>query len=126
MIAPSFIVLLVFFIPISPSIKSILLALSLPALIFTPYYRKNLYYAFNTLWGHVALIFFLYVVIACLWSEAPLSMRCIIIDKYSKLIYLPIFAVGFINPRTRHWVLNSYLLVMLFTCVLSILKLKIF
>ncbi len=124
LIAPFFIVLFVIFVPISPSIKSIMAVLSLAAVLLTPYYRKQLGSAFNTLWGRAAVLFFAYIVIASLWSDAPFSMRLSVIDKYSKLIYLPILAVGFIHPSTRKWSFNVYFAVMLLTCVLSILKQK--
>lgn len=122
LLAPILIVLLVFSIPISSSIKSILMVLSLLAIVFTPYYRQYLYCTFNTLWARAALVFFLYIIIACFWSDAPLATRYNTIDKYSKLIFLPILTVAFIQPRTRQWVLDSYLSVMLLTCILSILK----
>lgn len=121
-IAPFFIVLFMFFIPISPTAKSILLACSLIVLFLTPMYRNNLYYAYNTLWGYAAVAFFGFVVIACLWSPAPYSMQVAIIGKYCKIIYLPVLAVGFVNPKVRNWTLNAYLASVLVTCILSILK----
>lgn len=122
LLAPVLIALLVFSIPISSSVKSILMVPSLLAIVLTPRYRQYLYDAFNTLWARAALVFFLYIVIACLWSDAPFAMRYNTVDKYSKLIFLPILTVVFIEPRTRQWVLDSYISVMLLTCVLSILK----
>lgn len=93
-------------------------------LLIAPYYRHSLKFAFNTLWARAALILFIYIVISCFWSEAPFSMRYNVIDKYSKLIFLPILAVGFIKPQTRFWCLNSYITVMLLTSFLSVLKAK--
>ncbi|WP_412757705.1 O-antigen ligase family protein [Legionella bozemanae] len=124
LLIPILLMLLVFFIPISPSIKSILTVVSLLAIGITPSYRQYLFYAFNTLWARAAVVLFLYVVIACLWSKAPFKLEYNIVNKYSKLIFLPIFAVGFIKPQTRAWALNSYILSMLFTCILSILKIN--
>ncbi len=124
LLVPILLVLLVFFIPISPSIKSILVPLSLAAIVFNPYYRQYLYSALNTLWARAAIILFLYVLLACTWSEASLSVQYHMVNKYSKLIFLPILAVGFIKPKTRFWVFNSYIWAMLFTCILSVLKSK--
>ncbi|MCE0724274.1 MULTISPECIES: O-antigen ligase family protein [Legionella] len=124
LLIPILLVLLVFFIPISPSIKSILTVLSLLAIGFTPSYRQYLFYAFNTMWARAAIVLFLYVLIACLWSKAPFKLEYNIINKYSKLIFLPIFAVGFIKPQARTWALNGYILSMLFTSILSILKIN--
>jgi len=124
LIAPVFIILLVFCVPVSSSLKSVMSVLSLVAIIFTPYYRKYLFYAFTSTWGRVALAFFVFILIASLWSDAPYSMRLSVIDKYSKVIYLPVLAVGFINPKTRRWAFNSYFAAMLLTCMLSFIKQK--
>lgn len=121
-LAPALVVLLVFFIPISVSVKSVLMVLTLLAIVFTPYYRHYLYYAFNTLWARAALVLFLYVILACFWSDAPFSGRFSTVDKFSKLIILPILTVVFIKQSTRQWVLNSYISAALLTCILSILK----
>ncbi|QMT60759.1 O-antigen ligase [Legionella sp. PC997] len=124
LLIPTLLVLLAFFIPISVSIKSILVVVSIVALLLAPYYRQYMYYAFNTLWARAAIGLFLFVIIACLWSEAPYALQYNIVDKYSKLIFLPVFAVGFIKPQTRLWVLNSYILTMILTCIISVLKSK--
>jgi O-antigen ligase len=124
LIAPISIILLIFCIPLSPSLKSIMLVLSLAALLLTPYYRRHLFDSFNTLWGRMILAFFSFILIASLWSKAPFLMRFIVISKYFKLIYLPIFAVGFINSKTRRWAFNSYFGIMLITCFFSFLKQK--
>lgn len=119
---PAFLVLLVFFTPISTSIKSILLIVTPLVILLTPYYRHLLYYAFKTIWVRAAFLLFLFVLIACFWSEATFSLQYNIINKYSKLLFLPIFTVGFARPKTRLWVLNAYIIVMLLTCICSIIK----
>ncbi len=121
-IAPFFITLFVFSVPISPSLKSIFLVLSLISILFTPFYRQHLFTAFNTIWGRAALVMFLYVALASLWSEAPVSMRLNMIEKYLKLLYLPLFAVAFIIPKTRKWAFNAYFAAILLTCLVSFLK----
>lgn len=122
LLAPVFLVLFVFFVPVSPTIKSIFFGCSVVAILFTPYYSKHLISAYNTIWGRAALLLFAFVLIACIWSPAPESMRLMVVGKYFKLIYLPLFAVCFINPKTRIWCMNSYLAAMLFTCIISTLK----
>lgn len=124
LIAPFFVMLFIFFVPISVSIKSIFLGISLFTIVITPFYRPYLCIAFNSLWSKAALVFFLYVVLASFWSEAPLSMRLSTIEKYSKLIYLPLLAVVFMFSRTRKWAFNSYFAAILITCLLSFLKYK--
>lgn len=117
-----FLVLFVFCVPISASLKSISSVLCLAAILFTPYYRKHVLAAFKTPWAQVGLIYFAYVVLAFFWSDAPFSMRLSMTDKYLKLLYLPILAVGFINPKTRRWAFNAYFAIMLITCFISFLK----
>lgn len=121
-IAPFFIILYVFFIPLSSSLKSIAAVLGIIAVVLTPYYRKQLPVVFNTLWARAALLLFTYIVVASLWSDAPYSMRLSMIEKYSKLIYLPIFTLGFINPKTRKLAFIGYFAIMLVTCLFSLLK----
>ncbi|RUR16872.1 O-antigen ligase family protein [Legionella sp. km535] len=115
-------VLFMFFIPISPTFKSIFFACAVGAVLLTPQYSQYIPYAFNSLWGLSALALLLFSVIACLWSPAPFSMQLTVVGKYSKLIYLPVLAVAFINPKIRTMTLNSYLAAMLLTCIISILK----
>ncbi|MFJ1268162.1 O-antigen ligase family protein [Legionella lytica] len=124
LIAPFFIVLFVFFVPISSSLKSIMAGIALAALLLTPFYRKQVVSAYNSLWGWAGIALFAYVLLGCLWSEAPYHLRFTVVDKYSKALYLPILAVGFIHPKTRRWAFNAYFASMLITCVLSFLKQK--
>lgn len=112
----------VFFIPLSPTIKSVFLVASLTFILCTPYYNKHLITAFSTLWARAALLFFAFVLLACLWSPASYSIQGSAIGKYCKLLYLPVLALAFIEPRVRSLSVHSYLLVMVITCVISILK----
>lgn len=122
LLSPVLFALFIFFIPISPSIKSIFFGCVVALVLFTPQYNRHILYAFNTWWGRAALALFAFISIACLWSPAPYSMQLMVLGKYCKLIYLPVLAVGFINPKVRSWSINSYLAAMLFTSIVSILK----
>ncbi len=121
-LTPVLFVLFMFFIPISPSIKSIFFACSVIALLLTPHYSQYIPVAFNSLWGRTALGLLAFILIACLWSPAPFLMQLKVVGKYAKLIYLPVIAVGFINPKVRHLAIKSYLAAMLLTCIISMLK----
>lgn len=121
-LASMLMVALVFFIPISPTIKSIFIVLCALVIFLTPYYRQYLYYTFNKLWARTALIFFLYIMLACLWSEASFSESFGVVDKYSKLVFLPIFTVAFIQRSTRYNALKCFILAMTLTCCISIIK----
>ena len=120
--APVFLILFAFVMPLSNSLKSIFLVCSIIAILVTPAYNKYLFDAFSTLWGKAAIAFFTFILIACFWSEAPYSMRWMVVGKYFKVIYLPIFTAGFINAQTRKWSINSYLLAIFITCIISFLK----
>lgn len=122
LLAPVLFVLFMFFIPISPTLKSIFFGCSIVAILLTPYYNKHIFYAFSTVWGCAAVCMFVYILIACLWSPAPFMQQFLVVGKYCKLIYLPILAAGFIDPKTRKWSINSYLAAMFFTSIISILK----
>lgn len=116
--------LFVFFIPISPTLKSIFFALAVASILLNPNYNQYLIYAYNSYWARVALLLVAFVALACLWSPAPFSIQMGVLGKYSKLIYLPLLAVGFMNSKTRFWCINAYLLAMVFTFIVALLKLK--
>ncbi|WP_298625007.1 O-antigen ligase [uncultured Legionella sp.] len=122
LLTPILFVLFMFFIPISPSIKSIFFACSVGTILLTPHYSQYIPYAFSSLWGRAALSLLAFILIACLWSPAPFLMQLKVLGKYAKLIYLPVIAVGFINPWVRNLTIKSYLAAMLVTCIISILK----
>ncbi|KTD82809.1 O-antigen ligase family protein [Legionella waltersii] len=122
LLAPVFFVLFTFFIPISPTIKSICFVCSLIAILIVPEYRNLIKEAFGTLWGRAAAILFVYIVIATLWSPAPYLDQLGVVGKYCKLIYLPLLAVGFMSPKVRNWSINAYLAAIFLTCIISMLK----
>lgn len=120
--APILIGLLVFFTPISQTLKSIFLVASLLILLATPPYRPFIFAAYNRAPGRAALAFFLFILIASLWSPASSVMKGLVIAKYAKLIYFPILAAGFMSSRLRQWSINAYLAALFITCLISILK----
>lgn len=108
--------------PLSSTGKSIFLGLSVGAILFTPAFRNDFLSVFKTTWCKSALFLFLIALIASLWSPAKLGDVGYVIEKYSKLLYLPILAVGFQNKDTREAALKSFVLAMLIICGLSVLK----
>lgn len=44
------------------------------------------------------------------------------LSKYLKLLFIPIFALAYMNPKLRTWTINSYILVMVITCISLIVK----
>lgn len=122
LLTPVLFVLFMFFIPISPSLKSIFFACSVGTILLTPHYSQYIPNAFNSLWGRAALALLAFIFIACIWSPAPLLMQLKVAGKYAKLIYLPVISVGFISPKTRNLTIKSYLAAMFVTCIISLLK----
>lgn len=110
------------FFPMSSSAKSICLTLSLGSIIFSPGFRADFVRLFSTHWCKAAFLLFGMALIFCLWSPANSSQLQLVVEKYSKLLYLPILVVGFQNSTTRQLCFHAFLLAMLITCGLSILK----
>ena len=117
-----FLISMLFFIPVSPTLKSIFVIGSVIAILLTPKHRQQIAFAFSEYWGCAAVLFFVLVVFACLWSSADYHTKFIFVDKYSKLLYLPLFAIGFSNPKLRRLGIYAFLMAMLLTCLLSIYK----
>ena len=117
-----FIVLTAFTIPISSTVRSISVSLSAILLLLDPIHRTDLKKLFNEKVVLIALGFFIFSALACLWSTAGLNEQWIVLSKYSKLIYLPFFMLAFREPRTRSMALHAFLLAMFITCVLLLLK----
>ncbi len=123
-LTPMLFALFAFAAPLSPSLRSIFLILALISVVLNPEYNRYLGYAFNSCWGRAALLLVGFVALACLWSPASFSDQLSVLGKYSKILYLPLFAVGFINPKTRRWCVNAYLTAMVLTCIIALLKAK--
>ncbi|HVT62518.1 MAG TPA: O-antigen ligase family protein [Legionellaceae bacterium] len=117
-----FLVASLFFLPISSTGKSIFVTLSLITILLIPEYRTDLKTCFSLPWYQALLLFFAMILVACLWSPADIHTKWVVIEKYSKLLYLPILITGFRSSSTRMWGLHAFLLAALITALLSILK----
>lgn len=116
---PFLLVLTLFFIPISSSLKSIFVVLSASAILLTPSYRQALRWCLSQNWCIATLAFFLVAFIASAWSNANYPVRFLFVEKYSKLLFLPIFAIGFQNLKIRKLGTHAFLFAMVMTCFLS-------
>jgi O-antigen ligase len=121
-LASLFLITTLFVLPISSTAKSICLGLSVFAILLTPLYRTELLDILSNRWSIAALLLFTVAIVGCFWSPAHLADKKFVIEKYSKLLYLPVLAVGFQHVKTREWALHAFLLAVLLTCILSILK----
>ena len=112
----------VFALPISTSGLDIFTALALGLILITPKYRRDIQYYLFRPGCLFAMLFFLYTCIACLWSSASLHDQGIVVEKYAKLLYLPIIASGFSHIKTRIWALYAFFAAMVLTCCLAWFK----
>lgn len=119
---PLFLTLTLFVLPISVSAKSIFLPIVFCLILFWPTFWPELKKALKTQWAIASLLLFIIALIATLWSPASWRDTLYVLEKYSKLVYLPILTVGFMNPRTRVYGLHAFILAMLITCLGSIYK----
>lgn len=119
-LVPLLLIATVFVIPISPTFKSILIVSSLIGILVTPDYRQTLLLALSEPWSIAALAVFSIVVLACFWGTAVPTTRLIFIEKYSKLLFLPIFAAGFRHRLVRQSGIYAFLLAMMLTSLLSL------
>ena len=119
---PFFLVITLFFLPISSSLKSIFILLSALAILLSPFYRNSLPDVFHQNWCKAAIFLFFIALMACIWSPADYQTRLLFVDKYSKLLYLPIFAIGFQHPTFRKLGIHAFLAAMFITCLLSLFK----
>lgn len=121
LLVPYSLITLFFVEPLSSSAKSVVITLAVIAILLTPL-RQQLGSIFRQSWAKLAASLFLLAVMACLWSPATLGEKMLIVEKYSKFLYLPILALGFQERQTRVQALHAFLLGMLLTCLISVLK----
>lgn len=117
-------ILVLFVIPISPTLKSIFLPLALISILATPKYQQQLRWAYSQTWAIACLSFFTIVVLGCFWGVGALTLKWVYLEKYSKVLFIPLLALGFQNNQTRKLGVYSYLLAMLLACVLSLVNLS--
>lgn len=84
--------------------------------------QKNTRTSILTMMKHpVSIALFLlfgWIILAFFWSPATWNQSFIIVGKYSKLLYIPLLAVGFQQAKTRMWALYAFLAAMLLTMVI--------
>jgi len=109
-----------FFTPISVSLKSIfLIATSITVLIqqgalVTKLFRRS--------WFFAALLLFAVILFGCFIAPVEWRLSIDITGKYTKLLFIPILALGFQCKENRLWAVHGFLLAMFMTCLGSFLK----
>ncbi|WP_131739752.1 O-antigen ligase family protein [Legionella adelaidensis] len=91
-------------------------------ILAVPKFWPDLRISFSTYWGYACLFLFLMALIGMAWSPASLKDQLYVVEKYSKLLYLPVLAIGFKRENTRQVGLHAFLVAMLITCIVSIEK----
>lgn len=119
---PVLLVITLFAVPVSSTAKSICIPLVVALILFTEAYRRDLVAVLYQPWCQATLLLFFLALIACAWGPASLSEKMLVLEKYSKLIYLPILAVGFRDEKTRRMAIYAFLIVMTITCLVSMGK----
>ncbi|MFA5960128.1 MAG: O-antigen ligase family protein [Tatlockia sp.] len=119
---PFFLAITCFALPLSSTAKSICLSVSIAAILLSPSYRNALTNLFKTSWCKAALALFFIALFACFYSPATFSERMLILEKYSKLLYLPVLVLGFREQKTRTDCLNAFIVAMVITSGLSVLR----
>ncbi|WP_419420935.1 O-antigen ligase family protein [Legionella sp. D16C41] len=113
---------LLFTIPISSSGKSIFAVLTIASILMFSEYRLQIKHVLGQAWCRALLVFVGLTLVACFWSPADIKVKLFVLEKYSKLLYLPIFLVGFRNKQVRLIGLHAFLVAMALTALLSIGK----
>ena len=127
---PFLLAALFFALPISSSGKSIFLSLALFAIILSPIYRQKLRHLFTEWWFKAMMLLIILIIVACFWSVATLREQLFALQKYAKLLCLPILVVAFKDYQVRRLCLHAFLLGMLLIAIItslhSLVNLSIF
>lgn len=123
-IIPYLLMLTLFSLPLSSTAKSIFFGISILCILLHPASRRDLPLVLSTTWCRVGIFLFIIALISSLWSPADLHDKKFVIEKYSKLLYLPLLAIGFQSKSTRKLGIYAFLAAVFITSMLSILKYK--
>lgn len=113
---------LLFSIPISNSAKSITFVIAVILLFATKVNIHSLRYLIRQPWVLAIISFLILTLVACAWSPAAWSKQFFVVNKYTKLLCVPLLALGFADKNIRNWGLHAFLAAMLLTCLVAIAK----
>lgn len=111
--------ILFFVTPLSSSAKSIFLGLSVAFIFLSNKHRQELFSLLANKYCLSAILLFILAVIGCTYSPATFAEKTYVLEKWSKLLYLPCLVVGLNNPKIRKLSIHAFLLAMLITCFYS-------
>ncbi len=119
---PLVMVALLLCICLGPTIKSIGVGFALFVILIAPTCRHDLAFIFSKPISIAAIGFCTITLIACAWSIGSHEQQLSMIEKYGKLLFIPIFAVGFSHKKIRYFGIQAFLIGMFITCMLSLYK----
>jgi hypothetical protein len=108
--------------PISSSLQSIFLVMSLGSVLLCMTNTSELRRVMTRPWCLSGVGLFALSVLGCFWTSASSHDALVIVGKYSKLLYLPLLVLGFRDEKIRHDAIHAFLAAMFLTCCLSFLK----
>lgn len=108
-----------FAIPISVTLKGIGLALA--ALSIVIYQYKQLVGLLRQPWLLATMALYIVIVLGCFYgTDVEAASKWNLVHKYTKLLLLPIFALGFQSAQNRVYALHAYLFAMCITVLCSV------
>ena len=117
------VVFLMFCIPLGPTIKTIGIVVACLSILMLPQYRKNLRSVYLKSFFISAGLLLGFTALSSFWSAAEFPEQLSIFEKYSKLLFIPLFALGFQKPNIRSAAMLAFLISMNFICLISFIKL---
>ena len=105
--------------PLNSSAKSITLAIAVGWLLFTRVNGEVIRSLLARPWVMAILAFLVLVMVECPRSPAPWNEISFVVQKYSKLLWLPVLALGFSDKKTRFLGLHAFLTAMFITCIVA-------
>lgn len=119
---PGLLTLSFFILPLGGDLRNILFPLAALLIFLIPVYRKDLWPLMSTLYILPMFLFYVWIVIACLWGPATGHEQLSVLQKYSKLLFFGVFALGFRDPRARAWALYAFIAAAIVPCILSLMN----
>lgn len=119
-VQPYLLVAFIFAIPVSVSLKSILLPICIIVNLLTVKHWRTI---LNTLKNPVvitALLLLAWCLLSVLWAPPQWPETKAVVGKMLKLLLLPLFAIGFLQRNTRKYAQLSYLMAMTLTAIISL------
>ncbi|WP_367607976.1 O-antigen ligase family protein [Legionella sp. W05-934-2] len=110
----------VFAIPMSVSLKSILLPLCIIVNLLTVKHWRIIFDTFKNPVVISALLLLGWCLLSSLWAPANWPETKAVVSKMLKLLSLPLFAIGFLHKTTRAYAQIAFLIAMTVTALISL------